>query len=67
MDQPIKSLFPLNGNGDLDGAPLGVDGVPITSQDMERVPLKHIDLHGVPLYGDVGDGMQSKFVSMLGP
>lgn len=73
MDQPLKSLFPPNGSfasnkDDLDGAPLGVDGVPIKLKDtVDGFPLKHIDFDRVPLSGDDVDGMPSKFVSMLGP
>lgn len=67
MDQPLKSLYPLDGNfgsnkDDLDGAPLDVDGVPIKSKDMDGVPLKQIDIDGVPLSGDDIDGMPSTFV-----
>ncbi|XP_020630769.1 U2 snRNP-associated SURP motif-containing protein-like [Orbicella faveolata] len=61
-DQPLKSLYPLDGSfgstkDDLDGAPLDVDGVPIKSKDMDGVPLKQIDIDGVPLSGDDIDGM----------
>ena len=70
MDQPSRSLFLLNGSfgsneNDFDGTPVGVDGVPINSENLDGVPWKRIDLDGVPLCADGIDGMSSKFVSML--